>query len=95
MTTGVRARRGHLAARAVGERATEALLQHALALGRRRGGLHGARFAAHGAGLALHVGGGSLGSEGLHLGMGHEELDEVGGVDHCELATLHEKLEYL
>jgi hypothetical protein len=23
--------------------------------------------------------------------MGHEELDEVSGVDHCELATLHEK----
>jgi len=82
--------RGLLEARAVGERAAEALLQHALALGRRRRGLHRAREAGHGAGLALHEGGGSLGNEGLHLGMGHEELDEVRRVDHGELATLHE-----
>jgi len=32
-----------------------------------------------------------LALEVLHHGVRHNERDKVGGVDYCELATLHEK----
>jgi len=80
-----------LAALALNDRPVEARLQHALALSRRSRSLHSTSDAARLPCLALHVVGGSLSTESLHLGMSHEDLDEVGGVDYCHLGTLHEK----
>ena len=40
--------------------------------------------------LALHQGSASFVPEALHLGVAHQELDEVGRVDHCEQPALQE-----